>query len=264
MAFECLSLTTTAGGVGTITLKRPEKLNALSRQLEDELREATAQVATDGAVRVLVLTGAGRAFSAGGDVSGMGPGGGWDLPTAERRARFQALHQVAMRLQTMPQPTIAMVNGVAAGAGCNLALACDVRIAAAGARFGLAFVRVGLGDDMGGAWLLPRLVGVGQALELFLSGDLIDAEEALRIGMVNRVVPAENLHDETYALATRLAQGPPRAQALIKETVYRGLGMGLQELLDFEAERQSEQMSHPEHEEGVSAFLEKRQPRFPA
>ena len=262
MAFEFVKVDLDQAGIATMILSRPDKLNAYNRQVEDEMRQATAQLGADPNVRVVVVTGGGRAFSAGGDVGDMGPGGGWDLPREGRQERFNALHEVAVNLQGMPKPTIAMVNGVAVGAGCNLALACDLRIASETARFGLAFVNVGLGDDLGGAWFLPRLVGVGKALELFLTGSLIDAAEALRIGLVNRVVPADQLRATTYDLAGRLARGATGAQGLLKETVYRGLGMPLAELLAFEAERQPLQMEHPEHAEGVDAFLEKREARF--
>lgn len=262
MGYDYLTVETNAAGVATLTLNRPDKLNAYNRQVEDEMRAATEALAGDDAVRAVVVTGAGRAFSAGGDVSDMTPGGGWDLSAGERYARFVGLHQVALNLQEMAKPTIAMVNGVAVGAGCNLALACDIRVASDKARFGLAFVNVGLGDDMGGAWFLPRLVGVGKALELYLSGGIIDAAEALRIGLVNQVVEHDTLSETTYALAERLARGATHAQGLIKETIYRGLGMSLSELLDFEAERQAAEMEHPDHREGVSAFLEKRDARF--
>ena len=262
MSFENLTLEVDERGIATLTLNRPEKLNAYSREFEDEMRAATAQAGTDPSIKALVVTGTGRAFSAGGDVSTMVPGGGWDLGRQGRYDRFSSLHEVATNLQTMPKPTIAMVNGFAIGAGCNLALACDMRIASERAKFGLAFVNVGLGDDMGGAWFLPRLVGLGKALELYLTGDIIDAAEALRIGMVNSVVEADELQTATYELAARLAAGPASAHGLIKETIYGGLNQALPELLDFEAERQAVEMTHADHAEGVAAFLEKRAANF--
>ena len=262
MEFEHLTLETNADGVATMTLNRPDRLNAYNRRLEDEMREATAHVASDPEARVLVVTGAGRAFSAGGDVTDMRPGGGWDISRGERVLRFHGLHQVALNLQRMQKPTIAMVNGFAVGAGCNLALACDIRIASDRAKFGLAFINVGLGDDMGGAWFLPRIVGTAKALELFLSGDIIDAAEADRIGMVSRVVPHDDLSEETYTLAARLARGATDAQGLLKETIYEGLRMTLPELLTFEAERQAAEMDHADHVEGAAAFREKRDAHF--
>ncbi len=263
MSYEFLRIEQNDAGVATMTLNRPDKLNAYSHEMEGEMREATAALGSDPEVRAVVVTGEGRAFSAGGDVSTMVPGGGWDLGTQGRFERFKGLHQVALNLHQMPKPTIAMVNGFAVGAGANLAMSCDIRVASEKARFGLAFVNVGLGDDMGGAWFLPRLVGTGKALELYLGGSIIDAAEALRIGMVNQVVPHEELSEVTYELAGRLARGATHAQGLVKEMISRGLNMTLEELLDFEAERQSVEMEHPNHAEGVSAFLEKREARFP-
>ncbi len=249
-------------GVTTVTLNRPEALNALSLEVEETLREALPRLEADDATRVVVITGAGRAFSGGGNVKEMRPGGAWDISVAERQKRFEALHSVASALHALPKPVIAMVNGVAVGAGCNLALACDLRLASERAKFGLVFRNVGLGDDMGGAWLLPRLVGMSKALELFFTGDLIDAAEAHRIGMVNRVVPAESLVEETYRLARSLAAGPAKALGLIKEELYGGITWSFQELLDFEARRQSVLMSEHDHQEGVAAFVEKRSPTF--
>ena len=258
MAEAHVLVETDGDGVTTITLNRPEALNSMSLEVETTLRETVPALASNKDCRVVVITGAGRAFSAGGDVKGMVPGGSWDLPEEGRRARLEALHSVAVALQALPQPTIAMVNGVAAGAGCNLALSCDLRVASESAKFLLAFRNVGLGDDMGGAWLLPRLVGMSKALELFFTGAVIDAAEAQRIGMVNRVVAAESLAEETYALARSLAAGPGKALGLLKEEIYGGIGWSFQELLDFEAQRQSALMSEHDHQEGVAAFVEKR------
>lgn len=262
MTHDHLGVEIDGDGIATLTLNRPENLNAFSRELEEALRETTARFAVDPGVRVVVVTGAGRAFCAGGDVKEMQSGGSWDLGREGREARFRSFHQIATNLQRMPQPAIAMINGVAVGAGLNLAMACDLRMAAESARFGLAFRHVGLGDDLGGAWMLPRLVGMGKALELFLTGDIIDANEALRIGLVHRVVAKERLRDETYALARRLASGPAGALALIKETIYRGMNQTLQELLDMETSRQPVLMDEPDHAEGVAAFIEKREARF--
>lgn len=249
-------------GVVTVTLNRPEALNSLSLEVEEALQEAIPRLGEDEACRVVVITGSGRAFSAGGDVKAMVPGGAWNMTPKDCEERLRSLHAVAIALHALPKPTISMVNGVAAGAGCNLAMACDVRVASDSAKFGLAFRNVGLADDMGGAWLLPRLVGMGKALELFYTGEIIDAVEAHRIGLVNRVVPAESLADETYKLANFLAQGPRKALALLKEEVYSGMGWSFQELLDFEAERQSLLMAEHDHKEGVAAFLEKRKASF--
>lgn len=262
MTFEHLQLTIDSEGIATITLNRPERLNAFGRQLERELREVVQQVASERAVRVLVLTGAGRAFCAGGDLTEMREPGGWDSSVEERSARFRALHEIPALLHDMAPPTIAMVNGVAAGGGFSLALACDLRIAATTAKFGSAYVKVGLADDTGGAWFLSRLVGPAKALELYLSGEVIDAEEALRIGMVNRVVPAEELAETTYAFARRLARGPRDAIALIKQTIQGGLRQPLREFLEEEAGSVARQLDHPDHREAAAAFVEKREARF--
>ncbi len=262
MADGAVLVESDGGGVTTVTLNRPEALNSLSLEVEETLQELLPRLEADDATRVVVITGAGRAFSAGGDVKEMRPGGAWDISMAERQERLEALHSVAITLHALPKPVIAMVNGVAAGAGCNLALACDLRLASEKAKFGLVFRNVGLGDDMGGAWLLPRLVGMGRALEMFFTGRIIDAAEAHRIGMVNRVVPAESLAEETYGLARSLAAGPGKALGLIKEEIYGGITSSFQELLDFEAQRQSALMAEHDHQEGVTAFVEKRPPVF--
>ena len=151
-----------------MTLNRPDRLNSYTPELEKEMRMATEEIAVDSSIRALVITGSGRAFSAGGDVTGMRQGGHWDLSLAEREERFHGLNQIVTNLHDMDKPTLAMVNGFAVGAGCNLAMACDQRVASSKARFGLAFINVALGDDMGGAWMLPRLVGLGKAIELGL------------------------------------------------------------------------------------------------
>ena len=262
MADGAVLVESNGDGVTTVTLNRPEALNSLSLEVEETLQELLPRLEADDGTRVVVITGAGRAFSGGGDVKEMRPGGAWDISAAERQERLEALHSVAVALHALPKPVIAMVNGVAAGAGCNLALACDLRLASEKAKFGLVFRNVGLGDDMGGAWLLPRLVGMGKALELFFTGEIIDATEAHRIGMVNRIVPAESLVEETYGLARSLAAGPAKALGLIKEELYGGITWSFQELLDFEAQRQSALMSEHDHQEGVAAFVEKRPPVF--
>ena len=249
--------------MATLTFNRSDKMNAFSAEMEAELPAALDAAAGDTHIRVLVVTGAGRAFSAGGDVAEMQPDGAWQVSEPQRIERFRRVHAICLALYHFPKPTIAMVNGFAVGLGCNLCLACDLRIASESAKFGLAFVNVGLGDDFGGAWFLPRLVGTGKALELFPTGDSIDAAEAGRIGLVNRVVPAADLREETRALAVRLARGAASAQALIKETVRLRLQASLEDVLDFEAEHQGRQMDSADHAEGIAAFLDKREPRFP-
>jgi 2-(1,2-epoxy-1,2-dihydrophenyl)acetyl-CoA isomerase len=215
-------------------------------------------------VRALVLTGAGRGFSSGGDqkrdrsIEGQegffagDPGG----------SLVERLNRCVLRLQRLPKPVIGCINGVAAGAGCNLALATDLRIAADTARFVEAFTRVGLVPDAGGTYFLPRLVGTAKAMELVLLAEIIDAQEALRIGLVNWVVPAEQLAAATQQLAERLAQGPTVAYGFAKTGLYQGLQMSLEDVLNMEARNQSVVSRTQDRVEGVAAFREKRAPRF--
>src|SRR3989337_17488 len=189
-------------GLATITLNRPERLNALNGELLDMLPGVIQKVADDKDVRCLVVTGAGRGFCAGGDIAGMASGE--TLPNENPVARLRRLEETSRLLHEMPKPPFAMGNGPAAGAGLSIALACDIRIAGESARFGTAFVRIGFSGDYGGTWMLQRLVGPAKARELYFTGDLIDAREAARIGLVNRTVPDDQLASETRALAGRL------------------------------------------------------------
>ncbi|MGH7313417.1 MAG: enoyl-CoA hydratase-related protein, partial [Candidatus Rokuibacteriota bacterium] len=196
-------------GVAVLTLNRPDRLNALSPRMLQGLLEALPRLAEDPAVGALVLTGAGRAFCAGGDVKAMAEGREAEGVTLEARAQaLRGRMEVSRWLHELPKPTIAMVRGAAAGAGLSLALACDLRIAGDSARFGTAFARVGYSGDFGGSFYLSTLVGTAKARELYFTADLVDAAEAHRLGLVNRVVPDARLEDETMALATRLARGP--------------------------------------------------------
>ena len=246
------------GPVATLTLDRPEALNALTVPVKVALREALESLGRDRAVRAVILTGAGRAFCAGQDL-------------AEREAPDAAPLEVEVRerynpiiraIRSMGQPVIAAVNGVAAGAGASLALACDLRIAAEEARFVLAFGRIGLVPDSGATWFLPRLVGSAKAAELALVGDGVDAAEALRLGLVSRVVPGERLMDEARALAARIAEGAPLAIALTKGALQRAMTIDLDEALEGEAKLQGIAGASADHAEGLAAFREKRPPRF--
>jgi 2-(1,2-epoxy-1,2-dihydrophenyl)acetyl-CoA isomerase len=249
--------------IATLTLNRPESLNAMNEAMMGEIERILIELETDSAVRVVVLTGAGRAFSSGGDQKRDGtpvppsffegdPGG----PLIER------LNRSILRMQRLHKPIIGSINGVAAGAGLNIALATDLRIASDTARFGEVFARVGLVPDGGGTYFLPRLVGTAKAMEMILLADILDAQEALRIGLVNRVVPAEQLAQETQKLAERLAQGPTVAYGLAKTGLYQGLGMSLEDVLNMEARNQAIAARTPDRAEGVAAFREKRPPRF--
>jgi 2-(1,2-epoxy-1,2-dihydrophenyl)acetyl-CoA isomerase len=246
------------GPVATLTLDRAAALNALTVPVKVALREALESLASDRAVRAVILTGAGRAFCAGQDLAER------DEPDAapldvEVRERY---NPIIRALQSMGQPVIAAVNGVAAGAGASLAFACDLRIASEEARFVLAFGRIGLVPDSGATWFLPRLVGPAKAAELALVGDPVDAAEALRLGLVSKVVPGEELMSEARALAERLAEGAPLAVALTKGALQRSLTIDLDEALEGEAKLQGIAGASADHAEGLAAFREKRPPRF--
>jgi enoyl-CoA hydratase/carnithine racemase len=260
MPYEHLIVTEDAGIV-TITLNRPEKLNAFVGHMRRDLAEALEQAGSDRAVRVVVITGAGRAFSAGGDVAAMAEL--MERDDAEEFARLLgAARRVVTAIRDMTKPVIAAVNGPASGAGCNLALACDLRLAAASATFTQSFVKVGLHPDWGGTYFLSRLVSPNKACELFFLGDSIDAAEALHLGLVNRVVPDEELEAETRKLAERLRDSPPDPIALTKQAVYLGQSESLERMLQFEMEAQARCFESQDAKEGVRAFLEKRPPKF--
>jgi 2-(1,2-epoxy-1,2-dihydrophenyl)acetyl-CoA isomerase len=248
-----------AESIATLTLNRPEARNALDLQMRDELEGSLRELESDATVRVLVLTGAGGHFCAGGDVKLMRA----SRPTAaEGRRRVESMNRAIQRLADFPTPTIAMVDGVAVGAGCNLALACDLVVASDRARFGEVFARIGLVPDAGGVYFLPRRVGLARAKELCFTAEVIDAGEALRIGLVNRVVAADALAEETRTLARRIAEGPPRVHAMAKSLLNRSLDLDLPTSLAWEALVQSTLIESDDHREGLAAFFEKRSPRF--
>jgi 2-(1,2-epoxy-1,2-dihydrophenyl)acetyl-CoA isomerase len=255
-------ITSTASGpITTITLNRPEKLNAFAGTMREDLLAALRAAADDGGCRVVVLTGAGRAFCAGGDVESMS--GLQREGNVEAFARLlDGGRDIVLQLAAMEKPVIASINGVAAGAGCNLALACDYRIASDAAKLGETFVRIGLHPDWGGTWLLPRLVGPGRALEILMTGRMVDAAEAERIGMVDRVVPAAELQNETASLARTLAQGPPLALAAIKRALSSSERHDLRAQLELEAKHQLDAFSSRDAAEGMAAFFERRSPEF--
>ncbi len=262
MAFQKLLYEVT-NSVATITLNRPERLNALDYALRDELLAALRKAADDQTVRVVVLTGAGRAFCAGADIKEvLVPGLDLDPRTRERE-EVRSFNELTRVIRELEKPVIAAVNGDAVGGGCCLTLAADIRVASTHARFGMVFVRIGLSSaDMGGTFLLPRLIGLAHASELLLTGEIIDAERAERLGLVSRVVPPEELMTQAYELAARLAAGPPIGLALTKRALNRSLGLDIATHLDYEAYVQSACMLTADHREGVEAFLDKRQPQF--
>ena len=261
MTYKCL-LYDVRDRIATLTLNRPERLNALGDTLREDIHDAVTKSAAETEVRVLVITGAGRGFCSGGDVRAMSerehaaaappPNERW-LPIRDR---------VILAMRDCPKPVIAAINGAAAGAGMNLALACDLRIASAAAKFTQAFVKRGLTPDWGGSWFLPRIVGAAKAAELIFTGDTIDAAEALRLGIVNAVVAPEELMAETYKLARKIADGPPVAIQLAKRAIQHNQDVDLRAGLEFETFTQGICRQTEDSKEGVKAFLEKRAPVF--
>lgn len=251
-----------ADGVATIELNRPESFNAFSDALTTDLSDALKQVERDASVRVVILTGAGRAFSSGQDLAELKdryvPGYVPDL----RRDIERRYNPIVTRIVHSAKPFIAAVNGVAAGAGCSLALACDLRIASEHAAFMEVFINVGLIPDSGSTWFLPRLVGHARAMELCCTGRKVGADEAERLGLVNRVVPADALMDETMALARQLADMPARGIALTKRLLTQTWARDLDAQLEAEMYAQATAGRTDDHLEGVTAFLEKRKPAF--
>lgn len=249
-------------GVATITLDRPDRLNALTFEVYAELRDAFRALDDEDGVRAIVITGAGRAFCSGGDVEAI------IRPLLDRDAQgllefTRMTCDLILAIRRCGRPVIAAVNGTAAGAGAVIATACDVRVAAESARIAYLFTRVGLsGADMGAAWLLPRIVGLGKASELLMTGDAVDAAEAKRIGLFDRVVADGRSLAEARSLAGRLARGPAASLAATKRALEAEAAMGLEEALEREAEVQAERMRHPDFREGYEAFAEKRDPEF--
>lgn len=255
-------LTEISGGVATLTLNRPDALNALNGELSTALQGALESVATDAAVRCVVITGAGRAFCSGADLTDLAPAYAAGETADLGRFLRERYHPIVLPITQMDKPVIAAVNGMAAGAGCSLALACDLRISSDKAHYFQAFIKVGLVGDSGANHFLPRLVGFAKAMELALTGDKIDAAEALRIGMVNEVVPHDDLEKAVRAYAEPLASGPTMAYAATRKALRYGATHGLEQTLDYEAELQSGLAATADHKEGVVAFIEKRPPNF--
>ena len=247
--------------VATLTLNRPDRLNALSSPMLDALLDALPRLAADPQIAVVVLTGAGRGFCAGGDVKSMAEGSS-QLGVEDAVQRLRGRMEVSRLLHEIPKPTIAIVNGPAAGAGLSMALACDLRIAAQSARFITAFTKVGFSGDFGGSYFLSKLVGTAKARELYYTGEPLDAAQALALGIVNRVVPDSELADATMTLATRLARGPSIALGLMKQNFNAAETGTLSELLDLEALHQIKTGRTEDHLEAARAFVEKRPPIF--
>ncbi len=251
-----------ATGIATITLNRPDRLNALTFDVYDELRNTFRALNTEPGVRAVVVTGAGKAFCSGGDVHDI-------IGTlVERDARgllefTRVTCDLVLAIRQCPRPVVAALNGTTAGAGAVIAIACDIRIAAVSARLAFLFTKVGLsGADMGAAWLLPRIVGFGRATELLMTGDFITAEEALRIGLYNRVVPDGDALSAATMVAEHLARGPSYALGMTKEALNREANLDLPSALEAEAQIQASLMSHADFREAYAAFVARRPPKF--
>ena len=249
------------GPLAIVTLNRPEKRNAIDRTMFDEVEAAFGELAADEGCRVVILTGAGGAFSSGADLAS----GAEDVASRTAPGFHERMREVGRMIEAVasfPKPVIAAVSGVAAGGGCNLALVCDIVLASEDARFAELFVRRGLTVDMGGIWALPRRVGLHRAKELAFTGDFVDAKEAADMGLVNRVVPAAALLDEAKDLARRIAANAPVAIRLAKEGLNRSSTMTLAEALEYESQAQAICFASEDVQEGVAAFFQKREPEF--
>ncbi|MFZ0878207.1 MAG: enoyl-CoA hydratase-related protein [Candidatus Acidiferrales bacterium] len=249
------------GEILTIRLNRPDRLNALNVELGTALAESLRNASEDSSVRAVVLTGAGRAFCAGGDLSVLRDARARNAAN-ELEALVRTGKEIALLIASMPKPVLGSINGAAAGGGANLALGCDLRIASEQAFFGESFSNLGLYPDFGGTYFLPRLVGPARAAELFYSGEMIPADEALRLGIYNRVVPLDRLVEETHEVAERLAAAPPIAARLVKDRLFGSDLAALESALDEEIRRQVECFSSDDCAEGLAAFFEKRRPQF--
>lgn len=249
-------------GIATITLNRPERLNALTFEVYRELTDTLAAMKSEPTIRVVVITGAGRAFCSGGDVHDII--GELFSRNMEGLLEFTRMTcELVHNIRALPQPVIASLNGTTAGAGACIALAADIRIASDAAKIAFLFVKVGLsGADMGAAYLLPRVVGLSKATELLYTGDFVDAAEAERIGLYNKVVPVDQLLNVTREFAERLARGPAFALAKTKEMLNRELFSNLETALESEAQAQAICMQHPDYREAYEAFVAKREAKF--
>lgn len=252
-----------ADGIARLTLDKPDRLNALSWGTWAEIESAIEEANADDAVRVVLITGEGRGFSAGTDLTGQGEAAAWhSRPFPGREAKYRSRYLGTATVYNCIKPTIAAVNGVAVGAGFSLALACDIRIASEAARFSAIFVKRAIVADTGCTWFLPRIVGMERALELMYTGRMVGAEEALRIGLVSQVVPVEELSARATALATEIARGPSLAIELNKKLAHEGWHRTLEETVQLEEYLQAITRESEDALEGRNSFLEKREPAF--
>jgi len=247
-----------ADGIARIVLDRPERMNAFTFAMIDAWHAALLQCRTDDSVRVVIVSGTGAAFCSGGDIVEMGERLE-QTPAQRKQELFNRIERIPLALEDLDKPVIAAVNGVATGAGMDMALMCDIRYAAASARFAETYVKVGLVPGAGGAHFLPRVVGVAKALELFLTGDFIDAAEALRIGLVNKVFPDASFMQEVEAIARRIAEAPPLAARMIKRAIAQGMRNDLRTNLDLISSHYAVVTSTSEHRDAVRAFIAARE-----
>ena len=261
MSYETIHLAKNEG-IATITLNRPESLNAFDFLMGEEVLQALQACGRDDSVRVVILGGEGRAFSAGGDVKAMAEYLKDGEPVRFFQRLIPLLHPVLVEMTRMPKPIVGRVQGFASGYGMSLVLGCDLVVAGESARFNMAYALVGLAPDGGSTYFLPRFAGIKRALEAFFTGDFMDAQEVQRLGIVNRVVPDAELEQATLDVARKLAKGPPLAMAEAKKLVYRSLSETLERQLEDEREAIQRSAATQDFSEGVSAFLEKRKANF--
>lgn len=257
MIFKSITFVKT-NGVGIIRMNNPKSMNALEDQLARELKQVTEKCNNDDEIGAVVLTGADKAFCAGGDLKRLSEG----FTTIEGYQYMKDFHDWVRAFMNLEKPTIASVNGYAVGAGFCIAMLCDVIIASEKAKFGQAFVNVGLIPDLAGLYTLPRLVGLQKAKELVFTGDVIGAEEAEKLGIVNKVVKADELDDEAYLLAKKFADGPRVAMKLAKKVMNESINLSLDQLLELESQAQAQCFQTIDHAEAVDAFFKKRKPIF--
>ncbi len=249
--------------IATITLNRPQTLNALTHQMVDEMVDALERARVDQEVRAVIITGAGRGFCSGANVKGFAAAGEQVTSLADRRYALKYyVHKLPLKLRDFEKPVIAMVNGPAAGAGMDIANMCDIRVASDRARFGMTYVRMGLVPGDGGAYFLPRIVGLAKACELIWSGEIIDAQEALRIGLVSYVFPHDELEKKTREFVTKFTKMAPIAVQLAKHCIYRGMELDLPHTLEYLESAQLIARSTEDAKEGPRAWIEKREPVF--
>lgn len=265
MAFQSIKFQTD-NHIATMTMNRPQKLNAMNEEMWTEMVAVFDSLDRDEDVRVLIITGEGKAFCAGGDVSPAKQGGEkvLEMNHSESIRRYERAHalEVTRHLRRLEIPVIAMVNGVAAGGGMDLALGCDIRIGCENTRFIVAFTRLGITPAMGGTWFLPRILGYPRAAEIVFTGDPIEAKEAEKLGLLNRLVPSAELENETMVLATKIASNPPIALRLAKLQMFKALTGDLDDNLDLSAPLQTIALLTEDYQEGLASLREKRKPTF--